>query len=188
MRTLKLIFFFCVLICSFQAHAQFTTGGKTSGSINNDSFIHKGYKGFVDFGYGIGVGDYSAGRVEFSTAHGYQIVPYLFAGVGAGVNYFHDAESVNVPIFADIRGTLPINNSRVAPFLDLKIGYSVADVEGFYFSPSVGCRVAVSKKVGINLGIGYELQKVKIEYYGYGWGYEDNVNFGAVTIKLGVDF
>lgn len=41
----------------------------------------KGYRGFIDLGSSIGVGSYKESRLEFSTSHGYQIVPCFFAGM-----------------------------------------------------------------------------------------------------------
>lgn len=32
----------------------------------------KGYRGFAELGYGIGVGDYEFGRFSIETSHGYQ--------------------------------------------------------------------------------------------------------------------
>lgn len=132
--------------------AQFTTGAKSNGlSSVADGVIPTGYKGMVDLGYGIGVGDFGEDRIIFTTAHGYQFCPYFFAGVGAGVNYYHDADAWGVPIFGNLRGMLPITNSRISPFIDMKIGYTVADAEGFFFSPSLGIRIATSEKCGVNL-------------------------------------
>lgn len=188
MKLFKSIVITFAMMVSVSSYAQFTTGGVNSGSIDTESTLNKGYKGFVDLGYGIGVGDYDEGRIEFSTTHGYQFSPYFFAGIGVGVNYFHEGDAVNIPIFADFRGTLPIQNTKVTPFLDMRLGYSVNDVEGFYFTPSVGVRLAVSKKCGLNIGLGYELQKAKVEYYSYYYDFEDTVTAGAITFKLGIDF
>jgi len=45
----------------------------------------KGYRGFADLGYTIGTGDFRLDRIEFSTSHGYQILPCFYAGLGVGV-------------------------------------------------------------------------------------------------------
>lgn len=177
---------------SVPAFAQFTTGGSKMGSgisAGDDYTLKPGYKGFVDLGYGIGVGDYGEGRLEVQTTHGYQFNPYFFAGVGAGFSYFHEGSLSCLPIFADLRGNLPITGSKISPFLDLKIGYSVLDVEGFYMSPSVGARIAVGQLTGLNISLGYEMQKWSYEIYipGY-WSEEGTENTGAFTIKLGLDF
>lgn len=195
---MKLKFLIAVIgiLFAMPSYAQFTTGGGNSNSSNNygssETYLHKGYRGIVDFGYGIGVGDLGMGRIQLATTHGYQFNPYLYAGVGVCVNYYHEGEAFNVPIFADIRGTLPIRNTKIAPLVDMRIGYSVADVEGFYFNPSVGIRLGIGNNAGISFAIGYELQSCEtIEiYYGYGgyWYEEGFGNTGAVTLRLGFDF
>ena len=40
------------------------------------------YRGSVDAGYSVGIGDYDFGRFEINTSHGYQINPYLFIVAG----------------------------------------------------------------------------------------------------------
>ena len=35
------------------------------------------YRGYVDAGYSIGIGDYEFGRFEVNTTHGYQVSPYF---------------------------------------------------------------------------------------------------------------
>lgn len=182
---------FALIMVSMPASAQFTTGGKASSSTDNGEYaLSAGYKGFVDLGYGIGVGDYSAGRVEFQTTHGYQFNPYFFAGVGAGYSYYTDGSVSSIPIFADFKAGFPIN--RITPFFDFKIGYSVLDVDGFYLSPSVGARFATGARTGVSLALGYEMQKYEMSYYYYSYYYSvsgtERVNAGAITIKLGFDF
>lgn len=38
------------------------------------------YRGFVDAGYDVGIGDYDFGRFVINTTHGYQFNPYIFLG------------------------------------------------------------------------------------------------------------
>lgn len=148
-----------------------------------------GYKGFVDFGYTFGTGDYGYDRIEFSTSHGYQFNPYFYLGVGAGLNYFTSPEICSVPIFANARLTLPINRT-INPFFDLKTGYTVSrDVKGFYLSPSVGARFDIGNDKAINLSAGYTYQNAEYAYYGYYSGlYSKRQNCGGVTLKLGLEF
>lgn len=51
-----------VLLFSFNCSAQSISSGN--------------YKGYVDAGYSIGIGDYEFGRVEINTSHGYQFNPF----------------------------------------------------------------------------------------------------------------
>lgn len=153
---------------------------------HNTYSIAKGYKGFVDLGYAIGVGDWGLDRVEISTAHGYQFNPYLFVGAGFGVNYYTDAELCNIPVFANLRANLL--NAKITPFVDVKIGYSVVDIEGFYFAPSIGCRFGLTRRMAINLGVGYAMQKAEIFYTSGNYYYYDMINSGAIDFKVGFEF
>ena len=143
------------------------------------SGVQSGYRGFFDVGHIVGAGDYGSGinRVEYSTTHGYQFNPHFFFGVGVGVNYYYDYDCVGIPIFVDVRAN--ILNSKVSPFIDFKAGYSVNDFEGVYCAPTVGCRFNMGGTVGLNLGIGYTLQKYDIG---------EKVNGGGFHVKVGVDF
>lgn len=157
---------------------------------NNSSFFKidqpgnkRGYKGFLDFGYTVGVGDFEEDRIEFSTSHGYQFDSYFYAGVGVGLSYFTDAEVVGLPIFAHIRGNL--FDKAISPYIDFKIGYSpTEDVKGFYMTPSIGCKIK-----SFNISLGYVMQKVEYEYYSYYYGYEEgSENFGGINFKVGFEF
>lgn len=75
------------------------------------------YRGYVDAGYSVGVGDYDDfGRFEVNTSHGYQVNPYLFVGAGTGLHFMSSYETkgmdipldvreskVDVPVFANVR-------------------------------------------------------------------------------------
>lgn len=141
-----------------------------------------GYKGFIDLGYTFGIGDWGEDRMSFSTSHGYQFNPYLFAGIGVGVNYYFDSEVFALPIFAHIRANF-IDN-KISPYIDFKVGYSPnLDFEGFYMSPSIGCKIG-----SFNIGVGYVMQKVKIEYEDYDYDESETLNCGGISVKLGFEF
>lgn len=144
--------------------------------------IKPSYMGMVDVGYSVDTRGVGAGRVEVSTSHGCLLIPYLYLGAGVGFQYYHSASAFNIPIFANFRG-YPMKGD-IKPFLDLRIGYSVGDIDGLYFSPSVG----VSLK-RFDLSIGYTMQKATVYDYDSYYGYDYySVNFGAVTFKFGFRF
>ena len=146
--------------------------GKSYG-FNGPSGNETGYKGFIDFGYTIGAGDWGEDRIELSTSHGYQFSPYLFVGAGVAANYYFDSEAFALPLFAHVRANILDNN--ISPYVDFKIGYALVDAEGLYMSPSVGCKIN-----SFNVGIGYVMQKV--DTY---WGSE---NCGGISFKIGFEF
>lgn len=194
MKKIKILVVLMAIVFATPSFAQFTSGvnkSRTTNSRSTTSSIEKGYKGMFDIGYGLGVGDLEGtNRVGFATTHGYQFNPYVFTGVGLGLNYYHEVESINIPIFANVRATMPIKS--IAPFFDFRIGYSAGDVSGLYLSPSVGIRAAIGNKAGLTFSLGYEVQKCETYNIGYSGGYYydyyDTGNAGAVTFRLGIDF
>lgn len=161
-------------------------GASGSGAAQNGRGPQKGYRGFVDLGYTIGTGAFGLDRIEFSTSHGYQILPCFYAGVGVGAHYYFDASAVEIPVFADLRADL-LKHS-VCPFIDLKIGYTVHEDHGFYFNPMAGVRLAVGQRNAVNFGIGYTMQRLEFSYTYGGYSYSDSVNCGGFSIKVGFEF
>ena len=90
------------------------------------------YQGEVAFAYGLAVSEGTGDlfpRIVFETVHGVRINPYLFAGVGLGINYFYKdlyiynywgsilegyRGGIVLPVFANVKGYLPISR-KVAP-------------------------------------------------------------------------
>ena len=166
---------------------QVSRGGysQNSHSQANDGGLQTGYRGFFETGYNFGVGDYKEGRVEMSTIHGSQVLPMLFIGAGVGVSYWFDSETVAIPIFADFRLNAPTGS--ISPFLDLKMGYSPFDISGIYGNFSIGCRFSTGKKGGINLSIGYQIQRGEVaEDYSYYYG--KSISANGIGVKVGFDF
>ena len=133
----------------------------------DDDCIHEGYRGFTDFSYTLGVGDWGKNhdRVGIMTSHGYQIAPQFFAGVGVGFNYYYSEydESMSLPVFAHFRSD--ILNNEVTPYVALRVGYSFLDIKGIYINPSLGCRIELSDHVGLNFGVGYTMQQAEFVNY-----------------------
>lgn len=193
MKKIKLLMIAVAVMACGTASAQFSNTSMR-GSNKSGYQSESGYRGFVEVGYTVGTGDAGADAVSFTTSHGYQINPYVFVGAGAGVNYYHSPDMWSVPIFATARGTLI--DGPISPFLDLKIGYAAADVSGFYFSPTIGCRF---NKFTLSAGyqmvsVGSESESVYVPSYGYGYGgyysdYEtDGYTAGGFVFKVGLEF
>ncbi|GEM_PF-611888 len=49
-----------------------------------------GYRGFLDFGYCMKMGDISTSRIEITTSHGFQFNNRFFIGLGLGANIYSD--------------------------------------------------------------------------------------------------
>jgi hypothetical protein len=153
---------------------------------HNEFTLDKSYRGFVELGPTFGVGALPHSRLEVMTTHGYQILPQLFVGGGVGFHYFVDPSDVAIPIYADVRTDLL--NRKATPYIDLKMGYSVVAITGYYLSPTIGYSFKLQDKARINLGVSYSLQNVPYTFLwnGYMWG--ARVDCSGISIKLGVDF
>ncbi|MCM1320201.1 MAG: hypothetical protein NC217_07460 [Muribaculaceae bacterium] len=137
-----------------------------------------GYRGFLDWNgeveadvigaiYGAGQGTFYTG---FTTSHGYQFKPWLYAGVGTGLIFWPKYSQVYaMPVFADCR--IDIGKRLFSPFLDVRLGANTLHRAGLYLSATVGMSVKVYKDMGINFGLGYTMTGLN-EYYGY-FAYDD---------------
>ena len=99
------------------------------------------YQGEVAFAYGSAVSEGMQDlfpRIVFETVHGVRINPYLFAGVGLGINYFYKdiyfSNGWNIyelgnsgtvlPVFANVKGYLPVS-SKAALNLSWDLGAAI---------------------------------------------------------------
>lgn len=165
------------------------------------------YRGYVDAGYSVGIGDYDFGRYEVNTSHGYQINPYLFIGAGTGLHFMASYKTkdmdipldirdskVDIPVFANIRCNFL--KRKVSPFVDVKGGTYVTNSGGLYVNASAGCRFSINEKQAINLSVGYATEKLQFETFDRFTShtsmdytrYTTLYGTEAVTIKLGFEF
>ena len=165
------------------------------------------YRGFIDAGYSIGVGDYEFGRFEVNTSHGYQFNPYFFLGAGAGLHFMSSYETkdmdipldvrdsqVDIPVFANIRCNF--SKKKVSPFVDVKGGTYVTNNGGLYVNASAGCRFAINEKQAVSFAVGYASEKLEFETFDR-FTSNTSMNYTrsprkldteAITLKLGFEF
>ncbi len=192
MRKLSLLFFVLLSVFAFSLNAQNVSG--------------KCYRGFADFGYTFGLGDCDMGRFEFNTSHGYQFNPHFFLGAGMGWHldladevfggvastFTNQHENnVEIPIFANFRANF--TETRFSPFVDAKIGTHVTNGSGLYASASLGCRIATTKKQGINIFVGYTYAKYRFHAFDnmmslLGIDYTRNTAVEGLSLKIGYEF
>lgn len=94
----------------------------------------------------------SISRIVFETVHGVRINPYLFAGVGLGINYFYKdiyfSNGWNIyelgnsgtvlPVFANVKGYLPVSSKAALNLswdLGAAIGVGVTSTRAPNFTP-----------------------------------------------------
>lgn len=148
------------------------------------------YKGYVDFSLSPGNDGvyYKVNTMGYAltTSQGYQINPYIYLGAGLGVHLYsmdNFETSVALPIFANFR--VNFTKTKVSPFFDAKIGYSVVDLKGLYLSPSLGVRIGLSDNLGLNIKVGYSAQK--FTYWAYKYTIKDSYIHSA-NISIGLDW
>ena len=126
----------------------------------------------------------------------------FFIGAGLGAIFQGDSSyNTQLPIFGDLRWDF-FNSHRVNPFIGVKLGYSLAfgEAEGyianmFYYQPSIGIRIRVTRLMGVNIALTYFPSK---RYYynqnqpQYGMDYPQDfhkfVNKGFLGLGAGIDF
>ena len=149
----------------------------------------EGYQGLVEAGYTFGSGDFGLNSIDVTTSHGIQVIPtYLFTGIGAGLQYYHESDKCAIPLFADVRSCF-MPEENVSPFVDLKVGYAavlgkrgdIAD-GGFFLNPMLGCTFVVKDFVALNAGIGYTFEYVNIT------AIDKYKNIGGFSVRIGVQF
>ena len=114
-----------------------------------------------------------------------------------------DSSYMVLPIFLDIRGYYPLQNSAFTPFAMLRVGFAFNLSDGFggmglYMNPAVGVKYQVSPMIGINFSLGYSFQSYGgiPKDGGYGYYYIKDASkqkyeakgAGSLSLKLGVEF
>ena len=158
--------------------------GGVLNSVENKNKVY--YKGMIDFSYGLAAGVVPHDNIGISTTHGCTINKYLFVGAGVGVNFKCNYNIINIPVYADVKASLPIKNTKFSPFADVRVGYSLLNLKGLYFNPSLGVRVG-GKRAGCLISVGYELQSTKLSYNFEGDTYS-KVSVGTINFRLGLEF
>lgn len=169
--------------------------GKIGGSLSNSSLPsdYMVYKGIVELGYQIGVGEFGLNRLKLNIINGVQINPFFSLGFGTGLRYYLDShfkskpETLLIPVFADFRAQAM--NNKVSPFLAIAVGYSFNasnDFEGvgLLLNPSIGVSFKVSDKSAMNISIGYEIQKMTYQILTF----SSTINESAIGINVGISF
>ncbi|WP_280744704.1 MULTISPECIES: hypothetical protein [unclassified Parabacteroides] len=138
-----------------------------------------GYRGFLEAGYVMKMGDISTSRIEVTTSHGYQVNPSFFIGVGVGVNLYSDGlhykgkhiENVDtfniattIPIFADLRYNF-LESGKAIPFIGLKAGYSIGFSDSEFTSSGTDGSTKKTTETKME-GVGFYLApSVGIKYF-----------------------
>ena len=165
----------------------------------------KGYRAFVDLEYYKSIDAISEDHFGFSTVHGYQFKPWLFAGAGAGMKISHNKHSkpdfakktdfYMFPVFGNVR--FDLLKIKFSPYLDCRVGYTLGNkAYGLMFNPSLGCRMGLTDKLAINASLGYSMQSTDLAVvtqkqtaiWHHKGSNEQNNPYHCLSIKLGIEF
>ena len=154
--------------------------------------LQSGYKGIVQSGFLFGIGEYGMNRFTLDFINTYQINPYFSFGLGIGARNYYDFNApVLIPIFADFR--VNFIDNLTSPYLSLGVGYSFDATNsfkkvGFFLNPTVGVTIMIPRNHSINVGVGYEMQRMNFFVTDWRNYYVFTKNSGAINLVLSLSF
>lgn len=123
-----------------------TTAQQPAPAAYEEAPKQSGYRGILEAGYTMKMGEISTSRIEITTSHGYQMNNRLFIGVGLGANLYNGDGlyykgvspwanekgstldsmnvSITIPVFVDFRVDF-LDKGSVRPFAGVKAGYTM---------------------------------------------------------------
>lgn len=127
----------------------------------------KGYRGFLEYGQDTNSSESKIVATGLLTIHGYQFNRHLFLGAGFGIQHYEyraDQFTLSIsqntmPIFAEVQ--IDLLRTRITPYIESRVGYSVTGFKGIYFNPSAGVIFCMTPRTGGYLSLGYSFQKYK---------------------------
>jgi hypothetical protein len=160
----------------------------------------KWYRGIIELGYGLGLGDYGINNFRFNFINAVRIGEFSSIGLGIGYRrYFTGNDAApylvsnenQIPLFLDLRTSF--STRKLTPYLALGIGtssgYQTAGTDKglFMFNASGGIWYNVSPGFAVFAGIAYEMQKLE---------YSDSDPFansylksaGSISLNIGISF
>ena len=196
-----MIFIFATAIYGYaqEAPAAEQNNDKTLDSRHQNRRTMRGYKAFYDVEYGFDIDDeekdweggYIAGyphcnNFMISTTQGYQFNNFFFLGGGLGLLRYIDGKKTMMPIFAETSINL-LNNKRVMPFLQARLGTVVGEWGGVYYSAICGVRLKVAQRHAVSLSL---IMSDHFDVESFINDQDDGISWFArsLGIKLGFEF
>ena len=170
----------------------------------------RGYRGFIEWDSTFGKADWwsSSDGIDkhndllfmgLSTSHGFQINRHTY--VGAGFMLSLGFPCIMLPVFADFR--YDVKFGKFTPYADCRLGYSISDGGGMYFSPTIGYRFNWGRKANFNIGVGltlcgqtdeiyeskfYEGETPDESFYVVYYVGKEHKYYPRFTLRIGFDF
>lgn len=196
-----IIFIFATAICGYaqETNVAEQNDDKTLDSRHQNRRTMRGYKAFYEVEYGFDIDDeekdweggYIAGyphcnNFMISTTQGYQFNNFFFLGGGLGLLRYIDGKKTMMPIFAETSINL-LNNKRVMPFLQARLGTVVGEWGGVYYSAICGVRLKVAQRHAVSLSL---IMSDHFDVESFINDQDDGISWFArsLGIKLGFEF
>jgi hypothetical protein len=160
----------------------------------------KWYRGIIEAGYALGVGDYGLNNFRFNFINAINIGNYSSIGLGIGYRrYYTDNNTApylvsnkkQIPVFLDFRTTF--SSKKLTPYLALGIGnssgYGTSETtkEGLLFTTSGGIWYNVSSRFAVFAGLDFEMKKLEFSNeFPYANNYKKNSN--SFGLNIGIAF
>ena len=164
----------------------------------------KCYRGIIELGYALGVGNYGIDNFRFNFINGIMIGRFSSIGLGLGYRrYFEEnftghtllSPKSQIPVFLDLRTSF--STRKITPYLALGIGGSASIVrvnsdstttkqEGLFFCPSGGIWFNVSDRFAVFAGVAYEMQRLEYILIADNSHYKKNTS--SVSLNIGIAF
>ncbi len=196
-----MIFIFATALCGYaqETNVAEQNDDKTLDSRHQNRRTMRGYKAFYNVEYGFDIDDeekdweggYIAGyphcnNFMISTTQGYQFNNFFFLGGGLGLLRYIDGKKTMMPIFAETSINL-LNNKRVMPFLQARLGTVVGEWGGVYYSAICGVRLKVAQRHAVSLSL---IMSDHFDVESFINDQDDGISWFArsLGIKLGFEF
>lgn len=184
-RILLILSVFIFAFSSMNANTHFGYGTKGAYAAGESSNSIVKYLGEVYVGESFCIVD-AESRFNIHTVHGVKIGDYFSAGIGTGVDIYHEDDLeyslMQIPLFVNVKGYLPVS-PKVSLYASMDGGktFGIGDSSGFtswMYVPAVGVKIKF-----INIQFGYVLQRYTIKELDW-----RNIDGDALQLKVGFVF
>lgn len=157
------------------------------GQTDNKHFSYTTY-----IGTGLSMSQPSCTPFTWQIMGHYHINQRLTIGAGSGLSIY---EKALIPLYANAQFFI-IRSKKLTPYLECNIGGAFSAAQkangGFYFSPCAGAQLKMSRKLRMNLAVGYELQKLEranehTDPY-FHTEFKEELSHGSITLKVGLTY
>jgi hypothetical protein len=161
-------------------------------SYNSYAYKPKGFGHFTELGPLVAgkttIDGVTTAAFSFQTVNGYKFQPYLFSGLGVGVDLY--ATQTVIPVFGSIRGDL-YKQGSVIPFYFVDAGYGFNITQnsstgtdfkgGLLYAGGIGIKIPFNRSAGFLLSFGYRYQQTSYLQEGV----DNHIKYRRLAIRAG---